>query len=86
MGLFQTLETGKRALLSHQLVLSTIGQNIANVNTPGYSRQRVRLAASQPINFGLGLIGSGVQVESVRHVRDLFLGEQLRKENKSLSR
>jgi len=86
MGLFQTLESGKRALLSHQLSLTTIGQNIANVNTPGYSRQRVRLAASQPLKTGLGLIGSGVQVESVRQVRDMFLGAQLRQENKSLGK
>ncbi len=86
MGLFQALESGKRALLSHQLALRTIGQNIANVNTPGYSRQRVRLSASQPLKTGLGLIGSGVQVQDVRQVRDLFLGEQLRKESKSLGR
>ncbi len=86
MGLFQTLESGKRALLSQQLTLTTIGQNIANVNTPGYSRQRVRLSATQPLNSGLGLVGTGVQVRDVRQVRDLFLGEQLRKENKSLSR
>ncbi len=86
MGLFQTLEAGKRALLSHQLTLSTIGQNIANVNTPGYSRQRVSLAASQPLKTGLGLIGTGVQVQDIRQVRDLFLGDQLRQENKSLGR
>jgi flagellar hook-associated protein 1 len=86
MGLFQTLEAGKRALLSQQLALSTIGQNIANVNTPGYSRQRVKLTASQPLSTGLGLIGSGVQVQDVRQVRDLFLGAQLRQENKSLGR
>ncbi|MFQ6009167.1 MAG: flagellar hook-associated protein FlgK, partial [Candidatus Zixiibacteriota bacterium] len=83
-GLFQTLEIGKRALLAHQTSLQTIGHNIANVNTPGYSRQRVQISATLPEQSTIGSIGSGVQVTDIRHVRDLFLGEQLRKEYKAL--
>jgi len=83
-GLFQAIEVGKRALLSHQLNLQTIGHNIANVNTPGYSRQRVRITATMPEYNALGTIGTGVTVTDIRHVRDLFLGAQLRNETKSL--
>jgi flagellar hook-associated protein 1 FlgK len=83
-GLFQALEVGKRALLAHQTSLQTIGHNIANVNTPGYSRQRVQISATLPEQSTIGSIGSGVQVTDIRHIRDLFLGEQLRTENKSL--
>lgn len=83
-GLFQGLEIGKRALLSHQIILQTIGHNVANVNTPGYSRQRVNLSTHSPENSMLGPLGSGVEVTSIRQIRDLFLGEQLRDDNKLL--
>jgi flagellar hook-associated protein 1 FlgK len=83
-GLFAGIEAGKRALLTHQLVLQTIGQNIANVNTPGYTRQRVSIRATSPEDLPLGLLGTGVQVTDIRHIRDLFLGEQEREATKSL--
>jgi len=78
------LEIGKRALLSHQVNLQTIGHNIANVNTPGYSRQRVTISSTYPSETAAGLVGTGVTVEDIRHVRDLFLGDQYRQENKTL--
>ena len=83
-GLFQALEVGKRALMGSQLTLQTIGHNIANVNTPGYSRQRVTLRSTPPEVNALGSIGTGISVEDINHVRDLFLGNQFRQENKSL--
>lgn len=83
-GLFQALETGKRALLTHQITLQTIGHNIANVNTPGYTRQRVNFSSSSPEVSSLGAIGTGIQVDDIRHIRDLFLGEQYREATKSL--
>ncbi len=82
-GLFQTLEIGRRALLAHQGALQTIGHNIANVNTPGYTRQRINLSATFPEDSLYGKLGTGVGVNDIRHVRDLFLGEQLRQETKS---
>ncbi len=83
-GLFQGLEIGKRALLTHQFTLQTIGHNIANVNTPGYSRQRVNITTMIPEQSNVGSIGSGVKVVDVRHARDLFLGEQVREDSKLL--
>ncbi len=83
-GLFQGLEIGKRALLTHQTVLQTIGHNIANVNTPGYTRQRVRIDATLPEMGTLANIGSGVEAVNIHNIRDLFLGEQFRADNKSL--
>lgn len=84
-GLFQGLELGKRALLTHQAWLQTIGHNIANVNTPGYTRQRVHISATHPERIAVGQVGTGVAVDDIRHVRDLFLGEQYREQSKSLS-
>lgn len=83
-GLLQGLEIGRRALMTHQLSLTTTGHNIANVDTPGYSRQRVMVSATLPEDNPIGIIGTGVQVDDIKHVRDLFLGQQFRRENKSL--
>ncbi|MDZ4722884.1 MAG: flagellar hook-associated protein FlgK [candidate division Zixibacteria bacterium] len=83
-GLFQGLEIGKRALLTHQVTLQTIGHNISNVNTPGFSRQRVRVSSSFPESTPKGAYGTGIQVDDIKHVRDLFLGRQFREANKSL--
>ena len=83
-GLSQGLEIGRRALLASQASLQTIGHNIANVNTPGYTRQRVNISSTFPENNTLGSFGTGVEVTSIQHIRDLFLGDQYRQESKSL--
>jgi flagellar hook-associated protein 1 len=83
-GLFQGLEIGKRAMASHQAWLQTIGHNIANANTPGYSRQRVSLVSTYPMRQPAGIIGTGVIADSIYQVRDTFLSQQYRVENKSL--
>ena len=54
------LNTGLKALLTAQAALETIGHNVSNANTAGYSRQRLDLSAS-PYLLVRGLnIGSGV--------------------------
>lgn len=83
-GLFQGLEVGRRALMTHQISLQTIGHNIANVDTPGYSRQRVNMTSTYPESSTLGMIGTGVSVSSVKSIKDLFLGVQFRESQKAL--
>ena len=83
-GLFQGLELGKRALLTHQISLQTVGHNIANVNTPGYRRQRVGVTTTIPELQTFGSIGTGIKATDVRHIRDLILGNQYRQNSKSL--
>ena len=46
---FMGLEIGKRGVQAHQTALHTIGHNINNMNTPGYSRQRVEFVPFEPI-------------------------------------
>ena len=60
--------TGISGLLASQRALSTTGHNISNVNTPGYSRQRVELAPRQPQLAAGGYLGKGVLVEDIRRV------------------
>lgn len=68
------LGTGLRALLAAQVGLDTVGHNLANANTPGYSRQRVDLTQAMPTSVRGILIGQGVDIGSIsRSVDDLLL-------------
>jgi flagellar hook-associated protein 1 FlgK len=81
------LEIGKRALLADREVLNTIGHNITNVNTEGYSRQRANLRPTLPMDNALyGQTGTGITVESITRARDQLLDSQVRSENASLGR
>ncbi len=59
------LNVGARALLANQVALQTAGHNIANVSTPGYSRQSVVLSTVQGQFTGGGYIGKGVNVDTI---------------------
>jgi flagellar hook-associated protein 1 FlgK len=56
--------------------LVTTGHNIANVNTPGYSRQQTVQASNLPQSSGAGFFGRGVSIETVRRAYDEFLNVQ----------
>lgn len=70
------LNIGTRALQANQVALQTAGNNIANVNTPGYSRQSVVLQTVQGQYTGGGYIGKGVGVETIKRNVDVFLTRQ----------
>ncbi len=72
------LGIGISGLLAYQRALATVGHNITNVNTEGYSRQRVEMGTRPPAFSGNGYVGTGVNVESVRRVYDNFLASQVR--------
>ncbi len=72
------LNTSVSGLLTAQRALATISHNIANVNTPGYSRQRVEFEARDPQFTGAGYIGKGVGVGSIKRIQSDFINEQLR--------
>ncbi|TCP14428.1 flagellar hook-associated protein FlgK [Simplicispira metamorpha] len=67
------LNVGSRALLANQAAIQTAGNNIANVNTTGYSRQNVVLATMPGQLTGGGYIGKGVDIQTVlRNHSDLL--------------
>jgi flagellar hook-associated protein 1 FlgK len=78
--LFGIFETGARALFSQQIGLDTTGHNIANANTPGFSRQRTNFSTTNPISSYIGSLPTGVQVQSVTRLRDEFLDFQIRQQ------
>ena len=64
------LSTGTGALLAFQRALATTSHNVANINTPGYSRQKVDFATSDPQNYGFGDVGSGTRITDIRRAAD----------------
>ncbi len=78
MAAGDVLGVGVSALVAFQRALSTTGHNIANVNTEGYSRQRVELVQRNPSFVGAGFVGNGVQVLTTERVFDQFLINQVR--------
>ncbi len=78
MGNFTIFESAVSALGTASQALSVAGQNIANVNTPGYSRQRAVLNSTQPQVIGGIELGRGVEVRQIQRVFDAFAELRLR--------
>jgi len=77
----------RKALQAQQVAIQTTGHNIANANTPGYTRQRVDLAPTIPFSLGpAGSLGTGVDVKGVTRLRDLLLDSQFRDAHQALGR
>jgi flagellar hook-associated protein 1 FlgK len=80
-GLATALNTGKTSLSTTQKVIEISGNNIANVNTPGYSRQKASLTTYPSLNFGGFVIGQGVLVGTIEREHDAFLTSEIRQKN-----
>jgi flagellar hook-associated protein 1 len=88
---FHGLEVAKRGMFTQQSALYVTGHNIANANTPGYSRQRVNFVQTEPYPPASmnrpqipGQMGTGVEAGSIERIRDSFLDIQYRGENNKL--
>lgn len=77
-SLFSSLTSAARALDAQRFGLDATGQNIANVNTPGYTRRVIDMAAVPPESNLTA--GRGVDVVAVRSVRDLMIERRLQQE------
>ncbi|MEO8122426.1 MAG: flagellar hook-associated protein FlgK [Burkholderiales bacterium] len=67
------MSIGTRAMTASYAALQTTGNNIANANTVGYSRQQAELANSAGQYTGMGFFGKGVDVTTVSRAHDAFL-------------
>lgn len=77
---FMGIEIGKRSVMAHSQSINTVGHNLANAETEGYSRQRVEVVTSDPIYSPAlnrentpGQLGQGVLVSQVKRYEDLLL-------------
>lgn len=84
-GIGMVLNTAKHAISAQQLSINVTGHNIANVNTPGYSRQTSLHSSLDPVKLGNHFLGTGVTIESVTRTSDRLLEERLNDQKSSLS-
>ncbi|MBU0908946.1 MAG: flagellar hook-associated protein FlgK, partial [Proteobacteria bacterium] len=85
VGISQILNTAKEALLAHQQAVSVAGHNIANVDTPGYTRQTLTLTPNLPTPEGVGFFGNGVRGMEINRHYDQFMVKRLIGQNSTLS-
>lgn len=83
-GLLTALNAGKTSLMTNQKSIEIVGNNIANVNTDGYSRQRAELTQIPAVNFGDFFVGQGVTVSDVSREHDVFINRQLQEKSIAL--
>ncbi|MBL8694368.1 MAG: flagellar hook-associated protein FlgK [Planctomycetes bacterium] len=86
MSLSIGFDTGLKSLLTAQAALQTIGNNIANANTPGFARQQVILGEAAPVTIAGLSFGTGVQVSEVRRMVDEAVEARLQSHRAVLSR
>lgn len=84
---FLGFESAKRGIMAHQKALDITGHNLNNVNTPGYTRQRVDFVSVSPSTYRQRLaysrtdyMGQGVAISGVAQTRDKFLDKRFRDE------
>ncbi len=73
------------AMNAAQMGLATTQHNIANANTPGYSRQQVLVSSRGGVQTGAGFVGAGVDASGVRRIYDQFLNTQILQEQSQAS-
>ncbi len=83
-GLLTALNAGKTSLMTNQKSIEIVGNNIANVNTEGYSRQRAELMQIPAVNFGDFFVGQGVTVSDVSREHNVFINRQLQEKSIAL--
>lgn len=83
---FGSFGAATSGLFAAQRALDIVGHNLSNVNTPGYTRQRLNQTNARPMNIpgGKGPVGLGVEMVSITQIRNEFLDIQYRKESETL--
>lgn len=86
---FSGLNTMVSGIQAHQLALDTVGQNLSNDSTEGYSRQSVNLVATKALDqntlYGTSYVGTGVNAASITRARDIFADKHYWNENSTKS-
>ena len=81
MSLSSLLGIARSALLAQKRAMEVTANNVANAQTPGYSRQRLEMESAPGIRTADGLIGRGVTTGRVTRTRDMFYDDTFRREN-----
>jgi flagellar hook-associated protein 1 FlgK len=86
MSIYGIFDSAKSAIFASQTALNAISNNIANINTPGYSRHEVILEVANPVQIRGDFIGRGVQTAGIRRHYDKFLHLQIIGQSQSFGR
>ena len=78
-SIFNTLNIGYTGLNVAQAGVSTTSQNISNAESEGYSRQRVVVAAADPITLNVGSVGNGAEIQDIKRIFDNFVFDRYTK-------
>jgi flagellar hook-associated protein 1 FlgK len=79
-GLFDTLGIGTRSLTTYRKAIDVAGHNLANVNTEGYTRQRLAIEATTT-GSEIGTVGSGSEGMRIDRLHNVFIDKQVQVEN-----
>src|SRR5688500_6444386 len=79
-GLFDTLSLGSRSLSTYRKAIDTTGHNLANVNTEGYTRQRLIIEATTTDGGLMGPIGNGAEGTKIVRLQNLSASKQMQTE------
>ena len=86
VGLLGTLHIAKTALNASQTAIKTTAHNVANANTPGYTRQRMNVSSGDAVLLGNIAVPSGVGIDGIERIYDSFLGSQIEDATEDLGR
>jgi len=83
-GISHVLSIAKEALLTHQLSIQVASHNIANIDTPGYTRQSLQLETHTATPISSGMLGGGVKGSTILRNYDQFMVQRLAQQESSL--
>lgn len=84
-GVNAVLSIARTALLTQQMAVEVTSHNVANVNTPGYSRQQLVMEPNNSTTIGLGQIGTGVQGQAIIQYHDKFMTAKVNQQVSSMT-
>lgn len=86
MSLASLLSIARSSLIVQQRAMEVTAHNVANANTPGYSRQTLRLTSATPLQMPMYTLGRGVEGNTIERARDVFYDAAYRRDYGSLGR
>jgi len=81
LGIFGTLNLASRSMQTQMTGVEVSGQNLANVNTTGYSRQRVQIATTPDLTTSIGQEGTGASAVSIQQLVSNVLNNQIQSQS-----
>ena len=78
-----SLAAALSGLIADQGAMAVTTNNVANVNTPGYSREEPVLSASDPVSIDSLSYGTGVTLESIQSITDPLLESQVQQQTQA---